>query len=134
MADDLNSAGADLYWYPIGFSDAATLEMGKQYGVFIDQTKFSTVRRMKSAIAHEIGHCATGCTHKVSSPLDLIEKHEYEANRWKIEHYLPFEVLNDAMKRGYVESWALADYFDVPEEDIIMAVRYYINRRGMKFG
>ncbi len=77
---------------------------------------------MKSAIAHEVGHCATGCTHKVSSPLDLVEKHEFKANRWAIERYLPFEAMNDAMEHGYVETWALADYFDLSEDFIVMAI------------
>lgn len=62
-----------------------------------------------------------------------MKKHEYKANRWKIERYLPFDIMKDAMEHGYIEPWALADYFDVPEEDIVMAIQYYIERRGMKF-
>ena len=108
--------------------------MNKQYGIFIDESKFSETRKMKSAIAHEIGHCATGCTHKVCSPLDLVERHEYKANRWMIERYLPFEAMNEAMRRGYVETWALAEYFDAPEEDVIKAIHYYTVYRGRKFG
>lgn len=108
--------------------------MDRQYAIFIDQSKFSTAREMKGAIAHEVGHCATGCTHKVSSPLDLVEKHEFKANRWAIEHYLPFETINDAIEHGYVEPWALAEYFDVPEDFIIKAIRYYTVCQEKKFG
>lgn len=107
--------------------------MSSRYGIFIDQSKFSTARDMKGALAHEVGHCATGCTHKVSSSLDLVEKHEFKANRWAIEQYLPFEILNDAMKNGYVEPWALAEYFDLPEDFITMAIRYYTVYQGKKF-
>lgn len=89
---------------------------------------------MKGALAHEVGHCATGCTHKVSSSLDLVEKHEYTANRWAIERYLPFDAMNDAMEHGYVEPWALAEYFDLPENFILKAIRYYTIYRGQKFG
>ena len=88
---------------------------------------------MKGAIVHEVGHCATGCTHKVSSSLDLISKHEFKANRWAIERYLPFDEMNKAMKLGFVEPWALADYFDFPEEFIIKAIRYYTICRNKKF-
>ncbi len=89
---------------------------------------------MKGAIAHELGHCATRCTHKVSSSLDLVEKHEYTANRWAIEQYLPFDAMNDAMEQGYVETWALADYFDLSEDFILKAIKYYTIYEGKKFG
>ncbi len=133
MADDIQKAGANLFWYPVGFNDAVTLEMSGRYGIFIDGSKFCETKKLKSTIAHEIGHCATGCTHKVCSPLDLIERHEYRANRWMIERYLPFDAMNEAMRHGYVEVWALAEYFDVPEEDIVKAVRYYTVFCGKNF-
>lgn len=107
--------------------------MNKRYAVFIDPDCFSSIKDIKEAIAHEIGHCATGCTHKLSSPLDLIEKHEYEANRWAIEKYLPFEAINEAIKAGHTETWELADYFGVSESAIKMALNYYTERRGMRF-
>ena len=89
---------------------------------------------MKEAIAHEAGHCATGCTHKISSPLDLVAKHEYKANRWAIERYLPFNDINSAIKAGYTEPWELADYFNVTEKFIRKAIRYYTECRGNHFG
>lgn len=134
LVEDIQNVGAELYWYPVGFVDAATLEINKQYAIFIDQSKFSTTRSMKGAIAHELGHCATGCTHKVCSPFDLVEKHEYIANRWAIERYLPFELMKDAMEHGYAETWSLADYFDVPEDFVIKAIQYYTVHQGRKFG
>jgi hypothetical protein len=134
LVEDIQNVGAELYWYPVGFVDAATLEINKQYAIFIDQSKFSTTRSMKGAIAHELGHCATGCTHKVCSPIDLVEKHEYIANRWAIERYLPFDVMKDAMEHGYVETWSLADYFDLPEDFVIKAIQYYTVHQGRKFG
>lgn len=79
---------------------------------------------------HEIGHCATGCTHKVSSQLDLIAKHEYKANRWAIEKYVPFEQLNLAMSNGYTEIWQLSEYFDLSEEFIKKAISYYTISRN----
>ena len=134
LYDDLRKNDATLCLYPIGFVDAATIEMDKRYAVFVDPDYFSSIKEMKEAIAHEAGHCATGCTHKVSSSLDLIEKHEYKADRWAIEKYLPFDEINKAVKAGYTETWELADYFDVSEQAIKKALSYYIERRGKHFG
>jgi hypothetical protein len=89
---------------------------------------------MKEAIAHEAGHCATGCTHKVSSSLDLVAKHEYKADRWAIERYLPFNDINAAVKDGHTETWDLADYFNVSEKFIRKALHYYTGPRGKHFG
>ncbi|WP_101697023.1 ImmA/IrrE family metallo-endopeptidase [Clostridium minihomine] len=87
---------------------------------------------MKCVLAHELGHCATGCTHKVSSLLDLIEKHEYKANRWAIEQYIPFDEMSRAIKQGYTERWQLAEYFDMPEPFIQKALNYYFSARQRK--
>lgn len=108
--------------------------MNKKYAVFVDPDYFSSIKEMKEAIAHEAGHCATGCTHKISSPLDLVAKHEYKANRWAIERYLPFNDINSAIKAGYTEPWELADYFNVTEKFIRKAIRYYTECRGKHFG
>ena len=134
LLNDLESNDANLYDYPISFADSATLEMNNRYAVFVDSSSFSTTADLKEAIAHEVGHCATGCTHTLSSPLDLIEKHEYQANRWAIERYLPFEEINQAMKKGYREPWELADYFNVSERFIRKAINYYTGPRGKHFG
>ena len=42
--------------------------------------------------------------------------------------------MNDAMEHGYVEPWALADYFDISENFIIKAIEYYTVYQGKKFG
>lgn len=134
LYNDLRQNDATLCLYPIEFVDAATIEINKRYAVFVDPDCFSSIKEMKEAIAHEIGHCATGCTHKVSSPLDLVEKHEYKADRWAIERYLPFASINSAVRKGYTEIWELADYLNVSEVSIRKAIRYYTGPRGLHFG
>lgn len=125
--NDLELQDIKLFTQDIGFADAATIESDGCYGIFLDLSCFDSIPRYKEILAHEIGHCATGCTHKVSSPLDLIEKHEYKANRWAIERYIPFEELQSAMKNGYSDRWQLAEYFDMPEPFIQKALDYYFS-------
>lgn len=75
-----------------------------------------------------------GCTHKVCSSLDLVQKHEFKANRWAIEKYIPFNELNCAITDGYTEVWQLAEYFDFPEDFIEKAIDYYSVAQERKFG
>lgn len=122
---DAENQGAKIFPWDIGFADAATIEMGGRYGIFIDFRRCRSVTDFSWRLAHEVSHCATGCTHRLSSPYDLIEKHEYKANRRQIETYLPLEELRKAVAEGYREPWQLADYFGVPQEGIEKALHYW---------
>ncbi len=130
---DADRLGVPIYPYDIGFADAATLEMGGRYAVMIDPARIRSISRIKGVLAHELGHCATGCTHRVSSPYDLVARHEFKANRWAVEQYLPFSQLNAAISGGLTEPWQLADYFDLPEEQIRWALEYYTQIRELRF-
>ena len=111
---DAQTLDARIYPYNIGFAGAATVEVAGRYGIFVDFDRLGSLQEFKAALAHELGHCATGCTHRVSSPYDLVCRHEYKANRWAIQRYLPFEELQNAVSAGYTEPWQLAEYFQLP--------------------
>lgn len=134
LYDDITDQAISLIPYDVGAEKSVTIELNNRYAIFIDPFKMRSIAETKRALAHEIGHCATGCTHTVSSPLDLVAKHEYKANRWAIERYVPFEDLQAASKQGYSEKWQLAEYFDLPESFIEKALDYYFVAREMKIG
>jgi Zn-dependent peptidase ImmA (M78 family) len=133
LYNEIQKQGIYVFQYNVGEHKSVTIEMNKKYGIFIDMTAFSSLRESKRAIAHEIGHCATGATHKTCSPLDLVEQHEYRANKWAVERFLSFDELQQAMQDGYTEPWELAEYFDVSEKAVRWAVQYYTENRGMSF-
>lgn len=124
---EIEAQDITLFTQDIGFADAAAIEMNGRYGIFLDLSCFDSISKYKAMLAHELGHCATGCTQKVSSPLDLIEKHEYKANKWAIEQYIPFDELQTVIKHGYTERWQLAEHFDLPEQFIQKALDYYFS-------
>jgi len=132
LYEDMRTQQVSLYTYDVGLETSVTIELNNRYAIFLDPFRVGSIPEMKRILAHELGHCATGCTHKVSSPLDLIEKHEYKANRWAIERYVPFEELRVAIKQGYTERWQLADYFDLPEQFVEMALEHYFFVKQLK--
>ena len=75
---DAQTLDARIYPYNIGFAGAATVEVAGRYGIFVDFDRLGSLQEFKAALAHELGHCATGCTHRVSSPYDLVCRHEYK--------------------------------------------------------
>ena len=118
----------------IGFpSTAATVRDGKWYCVVIDFSKIKTIREFRGITMHEYGHLRTGCLHKAESPYQLVAQAEYRANADSFQRYLPVEMLLDAMRKGYTETWQLAEWFDLPEEDIKKALHYWTQCKGIDF-
>ena len=112
----------------------ATLRDQGAYAVFLDFTKIHSTRLRRGVCCHELGHVATGALHRVDSPFELVERSEYRANRWSAEHFLTQEDFRDAFAAGYTELWQLAEYFDLPEQDVRQAFEYWSQRRGVDFG
>lgn len=114
-------------------SPGATIRDRGCYAVFLDFSKIRSTRLLRGVCCHELGHVATGALHKVDSPYELVERSEYRANRWAAERYLTDEDFRSAFSEGYTEVWQLAEYFDMPEQDIINALTYWTERKGIDF-
>ncbi len=89
-----------------------------------DKCKYYDTKEKKVQLAHELGHCATGAFYTPNT-LDLRSRCEYRANKWAIKKLTPKDELIEAMKSGYTEIWQLADYFEVTEDFIIKALKFY---------
>ena len=110
-----------------------TMRDADLYAIFLDFTKISSTRQLKGVCCHELGHVATGALHKIESPFETVERSEYRANRWSAETFLTVEDFKEAFADGYTEPWELAEYFDMPEEDITKALSYWSECRGIDF-
>ena len=111
----------------------ATLRDGSYYAVFLDFSKILTTRLLRGVCCHELGHIATGALHKVDSPYELVERSEYRANRYMAQAFLTEDAFRDAFSAGYTELWQLAEFFDLPEQDIKNALTYWSERRCVDF-
>ena len=105
--------------------DAAIIELRGSYGVFLDALQYKTQMDMKAAMMHEYGHGATGATHKLYSPHQIVEKHEFTANKKAATTFLPPEAFEEAFAYGFREAWELAEWFGIPEERVVWAWEYY---------
>ncbi len=111
----------------------ATIRAGDWYAIFLDFTQIQSTRFFRGICYHELGHAATGALHKVDSPYETVERSEYRAKRWSAEHFLRAEDFQEAFAAGYTEPWQLAEYFDLPEQDIKNALEYWVERREIDF-
>lgn len=123
----------DIILYNGAPSEGVTIRDDEDYAVFLDFSKIQSTRSLKGVCYHEMGHLGTGALHKVSSPFETVERSEYRANRWGAENYLTEESFRAAFADGCTELWELADYFDLPEDDVKKAFTYWVEHRGIKF-
>lgn len=94
-------------------------------GVFLDRGHIETAAEEAVTLLHEGGHCATGTTHAIASPFDLIAKHEYKADKWAVMGAVTREELDNARRSGYCEIHELADFFNLTEEFMKKVVCWY---------
>ena len=111
----------------------ATIRDGTYYAIFLDFSQINTLRLLRGVCAHELGHAATGALHKVSSPYETWERSEYRANRYMAQHFLKISDFQEAFAAGYTELWQLAEFFELPEQDIKNALTYWTERQGIIF-
>ena len=114
-------------------TEGVTMRLGSDYSIFLDFTKIQSIRAFNGVCCHELGHVSTGALHKVSSPYETVGRSEYRANRWVAEHILTEQDFRDAFAAGCTEPWQLADFFNLPEQDIKNALSYWTERREVDF-
>lgn len=114
-------------------SAGATIRDGEWYAIFLDFQQIHSIQDFRGICLHELGHVATGALHKVDSPFETVERSEYRADRWAAENFMTAEAFREAFAAGYTELWQLAEYFDLPEENVKNALTYWSERRGIDF-
>lgn len=124
----------DMIPYAGAPQPGVTIRDGSHYAVFLDFSKICSTRLLRGVCCHELGHVATGALHKVSSPYELVERSEYRAGRYVAQRFLTEAAFREAFAAGYTEPWQLAEYFDLPEQDVKKALSYWTERRNVRFG
>jgi len=123
----------DVIPYDGAPAPGTTIRNGDLYAVFLDFSQIRSTRLLRGVCCHEMAHAATGALHKVYSPYEMWERSEYRANRYMAQKYLTPQDFRDAFRGGCRELWQLAEYFDLPENDVKNALTYWTERRGMNF-
>lgn len=104
---------------------SVSVETGGKYGIFINHKEIENSDEEFCVLAHEYGHCVTGSTHPPYSPMDIISKHEYKADRRAVLDFLPINQMKTAIKEGCRTTYELSEYLDMPEPFILKAIQHY---------
>ena len=84
-----------------------------------------TTREERSYLSHELGHHIKGALYNKETPIYTRGQCEHKANKWATHKLIPLRSLFAAFRKGYVEAWQLAEYFDVTEDFILKTIEIY---------
>lgn len=107
---------------------SVALAVGGSGVVGLDSSRPTTRAEEQAHLGHELGHCLYGGFYTRSSPYDLIERHEFRADRWYIRHAIPRKTLFRLLREGR-EVWEIAEMLDTTEEYVWQAYCYYRENR-----
>lgn len=119
--------GISLDFFPMPKNLSAAVAFGGKYFIALDPLVLGSSALERVCLAHELGHCETGSTYNMYSPLDLRAKHENRATKWAVDVLIPLSDLEGAIKNGYRDISSLAEYFSVTEDFMKKAIDIYKN-------
>ena len=96
--------------------------------IAIDPFQLESAQEERIVLSHELGHCETGSFYNRYATCDIRKRHENRADKWAIKHLVPQDELYEAVSAGFVETWELAEIFDVPPEFMARAIHWYTHR------
>ena len=113
--------------FPFGLKEikSVSVETNNSCGIFINHNEIKNSDEEFMVATHEYGHCMTGSTHPPYSPLDIIAKHEYRADRKAVLDFLPIDRIKSAIKDGCRSAYEFSEYLDIPEQFVIKAFKHY---------
>lgn len=123
--DIIQGNGINVFSFGLPNIKSVTVETDNRYGIFIHHKEIKDSDEEFIVATHEYGHCMTGSTHPLHSPLDIISKHEYRADRKAVLDFLPIDRIRSAIKDGCHSAYEFSEYLDVPEQFVIKAFQHY---------
>lgn len=117
--------GIEVFNFGLQNIKSVSVEADGKYGIFINRKEIENSDEEFIVATHEYGHCMTGSTHPPYSPLDIISKHEYRADRKSVLDFLPIDKIKSAIKNGCRSAYEFSEYLDMPEQFVIKAFQHY---------
>ena len=117
--------GIEVMHFGLANIKSVSVEADNRYGIFLNHKEIESFDEEFIVAKHEYGHCVTGSTHPPCSPLDIVAKHEYRADRKAVLDFLPIDRIKVAIKYGCRTVYEFSEYLDMPEQFVLKAFQHY---------
>ncbi len=102
------------------------------FAIAVNTRYIAAAASEKTALAHELGHCATDSFYNINTPVLTCGKCERRADDMNsvsslrsIKKLVPRNELKKVIREGNTETWQLADCFEIEERLMIRAPEFY---------
>lgn len=119
------SRGITVDFMPLSENVALSVELDGKGFIAIDKRLVGRNAAERVALAHELGHLATGATYAVGDDSGSVRRAEAAAHKWAILHLVPYGDLLAALKSGVESLSDLAEQFCVTEEFMEKTIKFY---------
>ena len=116
--------GVEIVSFHLPTADSMSTEINGRCYIGLDNSCPMTHAEEQAHLGHELGHCLYGGFYSLSSPYDLVERHEVRADRWYIKKAIPRKLLFRLLSQGY-DAWEIAEQLNTTEEYVRRAYYYY---------
>lgn len=138
LYEDIENAGIFVYNFHVSETKkAACLYIDSIKSIAMDKPQITTSAEEYVILAEEFAHYETNALYFVeatsNTPIGRRNRIACEgsAKRYAIKKLLPFDKLEEAICDGISATWELAEYFNVTEDFIRDAMKYYFEQCGM---
>lgn len=108
---------------------AFSLEIGGKGFIAMDKALVGSNKAERVALAHELGHLATGATYAPDADGETVKKQERAAHRWAVNALVPYAELLKALAAGEEDVGTLAERFSVTEDFMQRAIKHYLETK-----
>ncbi|MEE0927874.1 MAG: ImmA/IrrE family metallo-endopeptidase [Acutalibacteraceae bacterium] len=119
------SRGITIDFLPLCENNAISVELEGKGFIALDKRLVGRNAAERVALAHELGHLATGALYSVNAETETVRRQELSAHRWAIRHLVPYCELLSALKSGVESLSDLAERFCVTEEFMEKTIKFY---------
>lgn len=120
--------GVEVCHFPMPESESMSLPVGEKSVIGMDNSKPRPASVECVHLGHELGHCLYGGFYSRSTPYDVIGRHEYRADAWFIQRFIPAADLQRMIQKGYTVP-EMAEALCVTEDYIKKALHYWTECR-----
>lgn len=118
--------GAEL---PLTKSVSLALPDGAMF-IGIDDSVMQSRAEERVHLAHELGHCVTGAMYNIRCPIMPRQRYERIADAYAIKKLVDEDELRRVIdeREGDISVWELSEWFDVTEDFMRKAIKFYFKR------
>jgi hypothetical protein len=118
-----------LYSLPIGVVSMSVQDHDGDCHIALDTKAIGTGSIGRLCLAHELGHCETNGFYTPNAPTTERGRMEYRADKWAVNHLVPFSLYCETILDGRLSEWEQAECWDVPPEYVSVVHKVYERTR-----